>query len=71
MLSLTSPTAGALAALSSALAWTVITLMVRNLAPHFSAFSLNIVRAAVGGVAGGADQLGEAVGRDRAAGPEE
>lgn len=49
MLSLTSPAAGALAALSSALAWTIITLMVRSLAPHFSAFSLNIVRAGVGG----------------------
>lgn len=49
MPSLTSPTAGALAALSSALAWTFIILMVRSLAPHFSAFSLNIVRAGVGG----------------------
>ena len=46
----THPALGALAALASALAWTLITLLARALSPHFSTFSLNIVRSAVGGV---------------------
>jgi len=61
------PTLGVLAALASALAWTLITLLTRTLAPHFSAFSLNIVRSGIGGaflvaltlVAGGLADLGK------------
>jgi drug/metabolite transporter (DMT)-like permease len=60
-------TLGVLAALASALTWTLITLLTRTLAPHFSAFSLNIVRSAVGGaflvaltpLAGGLNDLGK------------
>lgn len=45
---LAEPALGVLSALGSALAWTFLSLVARNLSPHFSAFSLNIIRSGVG-----------------------
>ena len=47
----TASTLGVVLALVSALTWTLLTLVARTLAPHFSALSLNIVRSAAGSVA--------------------
>src|SRR5256885_16856976 len=44
------PSLGALSALGSALAWAVITIMVRALTPAFNSVSLNAVRTTVAGV---------------------
>ena len=44
-------TLGVVLALVSALTWTLLTLVARTLASHFSALSLNIVRSAAGSVA--------------------
>ena len=46
----TASTLGVVLALVSALTWTLLTLVARTLAPHFSALSLNIVRSAAGSV---------------------
>ena len=45
-----NPTVGVLAALGTALAWTLISLIARSLSSEFSAFSLNIIRSGVGSV---------------------
>jgi drug/metabolite transporter (DMT)-like permease len=47
--SLPSEAAGALFALGSALAWAVIGLMVRTLAPHYSSVTINAARSLVSG----------------------
>jgi drug/metabolite transporter (DMT)-like permease len=47
---LAGPTLGALAALGCALAWTLLSLVARNLASYFPAFSLNIIRMGIGSV---------------------
>lgn len=44
------PTAGALYALGSALVWTLISLLVRALAPYLSTISINVVRSTAGGI---------------------
>jgi drug/metabolite transporter (DMT)-like permease len=45
-----APTLGIASALACALAWTVLTLVTRTLSAHFTSFSLNILRSAVGGL---------------------
>jgi drug/metabolite transporter (DMT)-like permease len=47
---LAAPALGIAAALTCALAWTVLSLLVRRLSTEFSAFSLNIIRSGVGAV---------------------
>jgi drug/metabolite transporter (DMT)-like permease len=45
------PAFGVTCALASALAWTLINLIVRALSPPFPTLSLNIIRSALGGIA--------------------
>ena len=47
---MTEATLGVLAALGSALAWTLIGLLARALSPYLNALSINMIRSAVGGV---------------------
>jgi drug/metabolite transporter (DMT)-like permease len=51
------PAVGIVAALGCALAWTVLSLITRDLAAEFPTFSLNIIRSAVGSVLLGAAAL--------------
>jgi drug/metabolite transporter (DMT)-like permease len=46
---LADPSLGALSALGSALAWAVITIMVRALTPAFNSVTLNAIRTTVAG----------------------
>jgi drug/metabolite transporter (DMT)-like permease len=48
-MNLSPDAAGALCALGSALAWSVIGLMVRTLAPHYSSVTINAMRSLVAG----------------------
>jgi drug/metabolite transporter (DMT)-like permease len=48
--SIDGPTAGALSALGSALAWAVITIIVRALSPGFNSVTLNAIRTTSAGV---------------------
>jgi drug/metabolite transporter (DMT)-like permease len=47
---LLGPAFGAVCALASAAAWTLISLVVRALSAHFSLVSINVIRSALGGI---------------------
>ena len=66
-MTLPSGAAGALFALGSALAWAVIGLLVRTLAPHYSSVTINAARSLLSGAillawVAGTDGLGAVVG---------